>query len=184
MINFWVGVTSGVVGEMAVVVFVEIAAGLQASELCVKVAQGPKKQAVACVKAFQSSTTPAVKSPQPAVTTETTSPSIASMSETMAPLSISLNTFTASVTAASAAPRSLVGSVRAMLATSVNAPTISCGKSLIIVGTSLFSIYLTNFSTSSASVSRVLIMLQGISVAYRTNLFDRRMPFSIVLKKY
>lgn len=113
---------------------------------------------------------------------EITSPDICSMFDTITPLSILLIIFTASVTVARATSMAFVGRVTAVLTTSENASTISWGRSLMIVGTSSCSISLTNFSASWASVSRVYMMLHGISLVYRTNLFDRRMPLSIALQ--
>ncbi len=143
--------------------------------------QASKKQAMAFVAASQSSSRPDVRSPQALVMSETAMLGMFSISETMAPVSMSLKRLAASVTAASAAPTSWLGRVMKMPTTSEKAEMTSLGRSWMMVGTWPSSICSTNCCAWPASVSRVWIMLQGMSLAYLTILSERRRPLMMIL---
>ena len=154
---------------------------LQLPPAVVVTGQWAKRQVIAPFAAFQSSTRPDLKSPQEFVISETITPGSFSRSDTIAPDSMSLKTLTASVTAASAAPTIWVGKVAKMPTTSEKAPMTSFGRCWMIVGTLRCPSSSIKVLACPASFSNVWIMLQGMSLRWRTILSDRKRPWTIRL---
>ena len=168
----------GVEAEPAVVVV----AAAQEPAVALGVGQSPKKQAMSLVASSHASTRPLVRLPQPAVMSETTMPGTRARSDTMEPSSMSSKTLTASVTAASAAPRISVGRDMAILMASLTFPMTSSGRSWMISGTWPCSSWVMKSRAASASFSRVLMVSQGIWATSWTKLRERRSPRRIVLQ--
>ena len=126
----------------------------------------PKSHLSPFVRPFQASVRPSVKSSHSFVTLAMISDGKAASTEVILPSSMSSTMLTTSVTAASPTWMTSDGRRVRMFRTSPNTSTASCGRFVMIDGTWPSSIWSTNNLASSTSDSRVLMMLQGISVMY------------------
>ena len=87
------------------------------------------------------------------------------------------------MTAASATLMTSSGRLNRIFRTSENSLTASCGRFVMSVGTCPASSCCTNCLAASASVTRVLILLQGISAIYCPILpwLEERRPCTMLL---